>query len=484
MSDQPCQPAWLYWFDRLDTDEAIRRAAYMPGIPVIGLPAMRIEEACKKLDDAWAEIFVPGPQHITILRMLIDQAINFSSSAHPTLKDYNRQRSGDFQQSSNLQSIRCLNGLAGVSKSSLVKAFERMCRLDHPGHFVSEGQRLVLRPVRRLGIDGQASVLRILKTLSNPLAVAGKGMSDVGTLMAHVCDWFAATGTCTLVVDEMQFFTQSSTASTRTSQLIMTLANLGPPLIFVANYSLVKKLMLRPQEEKDRLLAAPIFLDPPVVDEQSWADSVKEYVKVSPECFRLGRPDEVIELHRLTAGLYRALRVLLLQAYREAVHLSRPFVSMHEVRLAYRSRFFSGHRRDIEDLASLAVSRAMEERRPDLVCPFAQHFKMSVARTATTNANSEEYRLHLGPLFGAPAALVESTVSAEAQTTLDALRRASNPPSGERINAKVLKMPKTPVVSAQSLTDGAQLFRQVFAKPRPSSNKALKTVERKDENTS
>lgn len=448
---------WLYWFDRLDNDEAIRLAAYVPVVPVRDLQTMRVDEACRRLDETWRNVFVPGAQHVDILRALVDQAKGFAQSIHPTIKDYNRLRNAVRPVPSGVPSIRCLTGLAGVSKSALVKTFERICQLEHPGQFVAEGQRLALRPVRRVEIDGQPSIRSILRDLANPLAVAGKAMPDSTVLMAHLRDWFMATGCCALVLDEMQFLTQSSTASTKTTQVIMCLANLGVPLLYVANYSLVKKLMQRPHEEKDRLLAAPIVLSPPDPDTPWWTAAVAEYLAVSPECFRIDAAANARELHRLTAGLFRTLRHLLLQAYREAISAGSLFVSMKEVRLAYRSRAFSCHRKDIEDLASLAVSRLMEEKRSDLMCPFSEIKERPVA-TSMTKTSSQQLTPST-PIFDAPSYLLESALSAEAKANLDVLRQAANRPLEERVTAEVTRLPRRTGVSAQSLMEGAQLLR-------------------------
>lgn len=478
----PCD--WLYWFNRLDNDEEIRLAAYTPVVPIKALQTMRIEAACSKLDEAWKNVFVPGPQHVDILRTLVDQAKEFAQSNHPTLKDYNRQLSANLPPAG-LQPIRCLTGLAGVSKSSLVKAFERICQLEHPGQFIAEGQRLALRPVRRVEIDGQPSTRSILKNLANPLAIASKAMSDTAALMAHLRDWFMVSGCCSLVVDEMQFFTQSSTASTKTSQVIMCLGNLGVPLIYIANYSLVRKLMLRPHEEKDRLLAAPIVLDPPNPDAPWWAAAVTEYLAVSPECFRIDVPANAGELHRLTAGLFRALRQLLLHAYREAVSTGSTFVSMREVRLAYRSRAFSCHRKDIEDLASLAVSRLMEEKRFDLTCPFAEIKDATIATRTLKPAWPQQLTATASPI-GSQNFLLESTLSVDEQACVDVLRQAANRKPEERITAKVTRLPRRTAVSAQSLIQGAQLLRNGLSTSRSKSkaeNTSTSPLEPDDEKT-
>ena len=469
MSGNTIKDEWLYWFDRLDTDEAIRRAAYSPAIPIEVEPYMSAGEVCKKLDAAFREIFLPEPQHVEILRTLVDQAVSFSRSTYPTLNAYNRQRSGGVERVSELPPILCLTGLGGASKSSLVKAFQRICQVAPDKPFVADGQRLTLHPVQRIAIQAHLSVHAVLRNLANPLAVAGNGMSDTSDLLNHVHDWLQAICTGTVVLDELQFFTQSSTASTRTAQLIMTLASLGIPLVYVANYSLVNKLMKRPQEETDRLLSSPIILEPSAADSVYWTEVVKEYLSVSPQHFRLDPTASAQELHRLTAGIFRKLRLLLLNAYRVAVERGSSYVTMDEVRLAYRSRQFSAHRKDVEDLASLAVSSLVAERRPDLVCPF-KSLGSALSRTTSTPS--------VVTFIESPRAMLESTISKEAQATLKALRREANQPPGKRTLASVTRLPRSIPVSAESLHQGAQLLRGALAKPlAPSSCKLQATSE-------
>lgn len=479
MTESDKQHEWLGWFDRFDTDESIRLAAYLPGVPVQNLAHLSVEEACQKLDQAWKAIFVPGPQHVQLLRSLRDQARGFANSSYPTVKDYNRLRCSYMQGASSPQPIRCLTGLAGVSKSSLVQAFERICRLQPTAEFQTDGQRLMLYPVRYVKINGQPAVLGILQGMSNPVALEGRTMRGINGLMAHVGDWFMATATSTLVVDEMQFFTQSSSASTKTSHLIMTLANLGPPLVYVANFSLVKKLMRRPQEEKDRLLAAPMVLNPPAADEQCWSDTIEEYLAVSPNTFRFDAANHAQELHRYTAGLFRALRQLLVQAYREAREQARDEVTMEDVRRAYRSRIYSSHRKDIEDLASLAVSNQIAEKRPDLVCPLIE--VQMVGKTVKPSAPQQSQPLQ--PQRHIPDALIESSISAGAKATLRNLRDVANLPSEERTTAAVTRLPKRAPISAQTLHMGARVLSEVL-KPSHSVTKQPQAPRESGDDTS
>lgn len=465
MNRPSIEQQWLHWFDRLSTNDAIRSAAYSPGIPIQTEQNMPACDVLKKLDTAWKEIFLPGPQHLRILRMLVDQAMSFSRSTFPTLKEYNRQRSSEVSSVATQPSIYCLSGIAGVSKSSLLKAFERICRIGSGNPMVTDGQQLVLLPVRRISIEANSSTNAVLISLANRAAIRGKKPSDINELLKHLRDSLRATCTASVALDELQFFTQSTSASTKTVQLIMALASLGAPLIYVANYSLCHKLTKRPNEETDRLLSNPIILEPPAADSAYWIEVVTEYQAVSPAHFRLDPRANAQELHRLTAGLFRKLRLLLLAAYRLAVDRGISFVTMEEVRLAYRSSHYSVHRKDVEDLASLAVSDLLAERRQDLVCPF---ISLETPRSRTSSAPSV-----LSPIvrIDSPTAMLESTISKEAQATLKALRREANQPPEQRKQASVTRLPRRTPVSAESLHDGALLLRGVLAKSSSSSSK-------------
>jgi hypothetical protein len=93
-----------------NNDDAIQRVAYQPVVPVVGLSSLEIDEACQKLQGAWDNVFVAGPQHIEILRSLIGQAVAFASLRHPTLKDFNRQLSDRTKSFESIPSIRWRQG--------------------------------------------------------------------------------------------------------------------------------------------------------------------------------------------------------------------------------------------------------------------------------------------------------------------------------------------------------------------------------------
>lgn len=455
---------WLSWFDGLEDEEAIRSAAYAPCSEVTDLSSMPPDVAAEALTFAWKNVFVPGKDHLQLLSRLLQIAGAFARAQFPTLNAYNRLRSATPVEPAAPQPLICLTGLAGVSKSSLMGVLQRLLQPKDGPRFVTTDQVLAIYPFRRVTINGHPSIASILKSLSNPVAASYGSTQNLSFLKTHVRDWFGATATCMLGVDEMQFFTQSSNASTQSSQLIMTFANLGVPALYAANYSLVNKLLLRPQEERDRLLARPMILNPPSVDDPVWRAVIDELISVSPGVFKLDSSRDGAALHRYTAGLYRALRELLVTAYRDSRDDGRFEVTMQDVQRAYRGRSYSIRRQDVEALASLAQSSVMEERRPDLVCPFMEldpsgRRPAPPPRSAATPASPHAVTI--------PEALVQSTMNVKARAALKQYRATVAAPE-DSVPSQTLRStrPRTVPVTAEALLRGDQLLRSTSAKAR------------------
>lgn len=462
---------WLHWLNKWISDDAIRSAAYSPCLVIPNLCAMSAEEATTSLTSAWTNVFVPCDDHVALLSCLVDVSRSYARSLFPTLNAYNRLRSSPPVETPMAQTLICLTGLAGVSKTSLVSVLNRILQLEDGPTFSTPGQVLAIHPVRRATISGHPSIASILRSLANPMIGSYSSRQSLAFLRSHVSDWFGATATSMLTVDEMQFLTQSSQASTQTVQLIMTFASLGVPMVYVANYSLVNKLLLRPQEEKDRLLARPMVLNPPSIDNPAWSATIDELIKVSPGVFQLDGKRDCEKLHHYTAGLYRALRELLVAAYRDVRGQGRFEVGLFDVERAYRSRSYSARRADVEALASLSVSRLLETSRPDLVCPFPEWDPPKWRRPTSSQEASATAAKPSMPSI--PEAIVESSLSASGQSALKRLQVEAQPTEKSTPRNKPSSSPpRTGKVTAEALLRGDQFLQQAESKARRTRSKA------------
>lgn len=479
---QTAAPPWLYWLERYTTDQAIQEAATQRVMPLEGLACLSSDIACAELDIAWRQVFIPGPQHVRLLKSWMHRAQRHAQSHYPTLDAFKRLFDQDDEDEDRLENpypIHCLTGLAGVSKSSLTEAFLRMCHLDGNRRYETAVESFALQPARRMTISSLINPRDLLSELANPLLLAGKKRPSPYWLTKHVRECLRARTTSMLIQDEMQFLTPSSGASTRIAQLIMTLGRLDIPFLYVANYMLIRKLITRPHEERDRLLSHVSVLEPPTADSVWWQSVLASYVDISPESFAINPEISADELHLYTRGIFRVLRDLLVQSYALAREDGANVVTMQTIRRAYKGQPFASHRRDVEDLASISASGWKSDTRLDLVCPLVDDIARAPARRITTSGQIAS------PPLGIAASMLESTLSQESKKLLGDIRKqastlAQDEKPIEPVASKVTKLPRPKISTEEALMAGAKRFQEEMKKSRKQRLSKLSIVSSQD----
>ena len=183
----------------------------------------------------------------------------------------------------------------------------------------------------------------------------------------------------------------------------------------------------------------------------NWIVVVESYLSTARRYFDFTAEQSASELHRLTAGMYRALKDLLCEACAYAWHAGvTSKVTMNDVRCAYRSDGYTSHREDIETLAKIPTSAQARKNRPDLVSPFA---KAIDEMTVSAKANSVPHKTaEASPVV---RDIVESAISADGRKVLKELRDAAiAAPPDRKDSANVKKIRKrTPVTGASLLAN-------------------------------
>ena len=181
-------------------------------------------------------------------------------------------------------------------------------------------------------------------------------------------------GCCFIIADEVQFFTHSTVANAQVTKTLGFLRQMGIPLFFIGNYSLGHRLVKRNQEERQRLLSDPLILLPDLPSDPAYVELLSAYKTCSNEVLAIDAERDAADIHWLTGGLRRPLRLLIVEAFKIAKMRSLKLreavsISMGDLRDAYNSTAFSIHRRDVEDSRLLLGGAAVKGRR-DLECPF------------------------------------------------------------------------------------------------------------------
>ncbi|NHZ82703.1 AAA family ATPase [Massilia sp. CCM 8695] len=269
---------------RLSNLEELRsRSSFLPP-PELGLHLDTAEVATDRLRIAWSRIYLPHESHLMLMRDMVDRAVRSVETRYPSREQYMKARYSGSPLLAEEQAW-CVTGLAGISKSATMTAIYRVfASLEASGGIFREtGIEHKPQLIQHVQIGASTNLNEILSALANPLFLAQHKKAQLRRLKDHLREWLYTQSTLLIVVDELQFLTRSATASTLIANTISALSELGPPVFYTSNYSLGHKLMRRPQEDKDRLLARVTLLDPPSSNDTHWAKVISLYTSFSAQ---------------------------------------------------------------------------------------------------------------------------------------------------------------------------------------------------------
>ncbi len=176
-------------------------------------------------------------------------------------------------------------------------------------------------------------------------------------------------GVSLLILEETQHISTGSGAS-KVTDILLTMAGIGPPMLFVSNYSLVHKLRARNNEDKQRLLSSPRIMLPDDPESSDWKRYIKECIRVSNGHLQGDLGKLAHEIYKATFGIKRLVVLLLKQALIEARASNRNCINTYDIEMAYRSPAYATNKEDVEELNILELQQRGSRRRLDLVCPF------------------------------------------------------------------------------------------------------------------
>ncbi len=225
---------------------------------------------------------------------------------------------------------------------------------------------------------------------------------------------------CLIFIDEFQFITRSLQANALAMALLLQLLSVGPRLVYVANYSLVRRLMSRRQEDRHRVLGNHMELQPDAVDSADFLNYIRELTQVTPEDFRFEVSGVAGLLHRYTYGIKRAVVELLVAAWAhgKALRGGRADVTESDLKAAYASSGYTPYRCDVEALWRHSVGD--KDINPDLLNPLRVESPMNnvaVAQTAIRDFNRRVNERHVEGMLTPSEREVLSKLSAPSKAT-------------------------------------------------------------------
>jgi hypothetical protein len=348
----------------------IRRRALRPATPLTNLKELPAATACSLLANELKQVFYPTTQAVDILHQFIEMALAHSLQHYPdehTFLDWIYKRESPLPD---FMPPLCLTGLAGIGKSGVAKALGRILPADGVVTCSADEVKHPLKSLWGIAIRAQSK----LSDLLAPLGGAEGSLRDQTNSARRRA---YRMGISLVVPDEFQFMTASSTANTRIVQALMSLAYLGLPFVYIANFSLLHRLLKRPQEDRDRMLSNIVVMLPDAPESEDWVNTLKLQLAVAPGVFRIDPDTDGEQIYRYCAGIKRYEARLLVVAYMLAregrPHDKMTIVTMGDVKAAYESGKYAAQRADAELITKqFILNRQADKKRRDLWCPVEQ----------------------------------------------------------------------------------------------------------------
>lgn len=299
------------------------------------------------------QCYVPGESSKSAIARIVSLTLDGASRRFPSTHEFSLQVNG-ISFSAQPAPIFCLTGLAGVGKSAVFDAVQRLIGLL-PDIQIPKHGHVEHKPLSRVQILNRWGSKEMAKHFGLP----EKGSDIARALYQRGCSLIA--------LDELQFVATSENANTRASKLIYATSLYGPALVFACNFSLGHKLKKRPHEERDRILSSPIVLLPDLTHSVAWKERLRAWSTALDGLLDFDLAERSDDFWSLVVGINRsAIHLLSVSAGLALKNRSR--IRWEHIEGAYKSLEFSVMRRDIESIQ--AISRGGDQGRQDLICPF------------------------------------------------------------------------------------------------------------------
>lgn len=446
---KPKANPWIDRYSALDNLERIKKLSQVKAVALDALESNSPGVAADRILKAFQAIFYPSQRSCEIIQEVVQAALAHATAYYPDGKAVLGRSYLEVLDIEPYVPI-LLTGLAGTGKTQIRKAIGRLLGEGKPdGKVVVDAKHspFPLAAVRSVIARARNSISALLRPIAPPEVASGDERMDLAELPDACGRYQYFCGVCLLLIDELQFMTQSQQANTLIAQAMLALSYVRLPHLVVANFSLGHRLSRRPSEELQRLLGHVIVLLPDPMDSEDWRGLLREYQCAVPGAYDFSFVDQAIPLWKLCAGIKRELARLLVLAYKLARASKRNAVSWDDVEQAYVSVDFSVSRKDIEALILHGVTS--KSLREDLRCPFEISASVAAgyANDLKTTRNARV----------SAAAVDASMTEAERQAKAvigKAMGVAPAPKSAKKARAS------TTTRTADSLKDAGQRFRQ------------------------
>lgn len=355
-------------------DHALGDLLSTHGKPLLGLGQFCPETASERLRTGLDEVHIATGQGVDIARRLLSRSHAYALVRYPSMDSF---AAGIYQQNLEFEPLpaTALIGGAGVGKSALTRAIRGLWP-DGESVTLPDGTKIPMVAFARLRIGDKSSERDRRAELLRQFGASMKEQQQRFLNPALIRRRGYVAGCCHLVADEMQF-TNMGGESAAVTKLLLELTHLGPPMTFVANFSLIHRLLKRKQEDQERLLSDVILMRPETTDSAKLIERIQQYIVVANGTLDIDPVSAAERLDFMSGGSGRAMRELVVLGARmkwtAARNGTRAAVKITDLEAAYQSEQFATLRVNSRLLLQQRLSKGpVDKKRLDLWCPILQ----------------------------------------------------------------------------------------------------------------
>ncbi|WP_269499752.1 ATP-binding protein [Castellaniella sp. S9] len=376
------------------------------------------------------ELYIPTTADLKILHQLIGDMRAHCKSVYQTEQQFLSHiytPLDDFLV--NWHAPICLTGPAGVGKTSMLRALKRLLPVASEIEIGRGHDNIPTQSYWHIQVQSLSTSTALLSPFVHTQLGDNNGRPrQIVPLCAKIA---YKSGVSLLVLDELQFLTQSSTANTSVTKCLYQMAYIGLPFIFAANYSLCRLLQRRPEQDRQRLLSRPQILLPATPDSPDWSEYLSAIQAVLGDSLHIDLVRERYVIYQFTAGLKRLTVQLITLAYHLVWEKGLRQVTEADLRNAFDHTEYATAREQASDMLS-----PYTQANKQYECPFP-------LPKVTAAVLADHQKL-----------LQQQLLAKKVQT--DAL------PSAEREALGVVKQPKAPKASRKRKVTADELRQAAY----------------------
>ena len=361
------------WLQRLPVnasdDELIERMK-VPIQKVQDLSGMPERTARRLLDEHLDAVYVPTVQGLKLTRRVLESGYAHCWTNYKTPSMFVQRLMNSTAKWNPEPETWMVTGDAGIGKTATINALKRLlgdapnfqATLNCPSLPITGGAFLTLKP----GSTFADLLNQLAAEIGYSMQIEKANMQARRALRNEL----HKRGVFFILLDESQVAAVGKTAGAAYVRNLLLLRDLGIPLIYACNFSMVHGMLGQHAQNQQRLLIDPFLFRSIGLRDPDLIAMVKAYVEACDGLLKLDMQKDIEEIHRLTDGRGRPLRLLIVTAYhlQRSKGVAKVSVGRKELQEAYCSEAYSALRKEIE-----AINRHRVEKsslRSDLLFPF------------------------------------------------------------------------------------------------------------------